>query len=631
MVEKKGVCKIGFIRSFPLFMNKLKELLEENNMSQEEFDSDIERQLDDPKTYVDDDLHCVSRESATKRKFETQLLSLDNAMPIFVVFEKNARDYPIWVGAELATEEGPVLVEARGFELLSGGTMEDFESAARKLVENAPYLLAELKHALEPLGFKWAGKIKSAISSLESVAVVEDAHPHPVAYIALRDRAGDTAYLSRGEGFITGGEPGVIPTTHPIVKADGGVVSSGGDSATLEKALFELVKDAPYLLAQVKRALEPRGYTLSGRVRTAVNAMPSLTVVFDAHPDPVAYLARRDMATSAEYLSRGSGFIVGDTSSAAVRVEDREKESRATTKTSTGQHDAGRVRTGTRNGFIGLYRRSKAQSFNDVFAFFPKEGDDWDAAFHKLAEMAMQGERWENPSFPKGNVEILKNYLNYTFLRLQDEGKILYAQNGDWACFNTGLQTREHGKDIIATFRRSATAACSSGDGMAPWTFYTFWDVDRADFRGFPHNHPEVAEYYTKVSDLFFDLDYDLTWNAEHIVEENEDRLPESMRGNVHQASLTIEGALKRLKGRIRRNYKLAIPHWYHGRVQLLLPLCLTNDNAADLALVADKDEVHKCYRIQTILTPVMAYTDARVICRPDGEWLRIPMPDQTV
>ena len=48
----------------------------------------------------------------------------------------------------------------------------------------------------------------------------------------------------------------------------------------------------------------------------------------------------------------------------------------------------------------------------------------------------------------------------------------------------------------------------------------------------------------------------------------------------------------------------------------------VTSDTEADLALVADKDSERKIYRIKTALSMDMAYIDARLICRPDRDWL---------
>ena len=55
--------------------------------------------------------------------------------------------------------------------------------------------------------------------------------------------------------------------------------------------------------------------------------------------------------------------------------------------------------------------------------------------------------------------------------------------------------------------------------------------------------------------------------------------------------------------------------------IQLLLPLCLNQPDRADLALVVDK--VGNSYRGNTVLTLDMAYRNARLITRPDSDWLR--------
>ncbi len=44
---------------------------------------------------------------------------------------------------------------------------------------------------------------------------------------------------------------------------------------------------------------------------------------------------------------------------------------------------------------------------------------------------------------------------------------------------------------------------------------------------------------------------------------------------------------------------------------------------AAKRTLVVERDNVKKCYLAQTILTMGMAYKDARLICRPNSDWLK--------
>ena len=88
-------------------------------------------------------------------------------------------------------------------------------------------------------------------------------------------------------------------------------------------------------------------------------------------------------------------------------------------------------------------------------------------------------------SFP-----ILVSYLNYTFLRLQELGRIAFSEDGARACFNTGLQTPNE-KDIFATFYRNRQA---EERDQPDWTLYGFFDSyseKLVDFRPLP----EVASY----------------------------------------------------------------------------------------------------------------------------------------
>lgn len=133
---------------------------------------------------------------------------------------------------------------------------------------------------------------------------------------------------------------------------------------------------------------------------------------------------------------------------------------------------------------------------------------------------------------------------------------------------------------------------------------------------------PDLPTYINNPVDLVFDTTLEIEINTDHIVEQNKERLPKVLQENRRLATTSISGAIESLKAKVIRNYKVAIPHWYDGRVQLLLPLNLTDDYIADLALVVDRDKERNIYRAVTILTMDLAYIDARLITRPDRDWL---------
>lgn len=268
-------------------------------------------------------------------------------------------------------------------------------------------------------------------------------------------------------------------------------------------------------------------------------------------------------------------------------------------------------------------RRYKEQPNDTIFAHFGydgRDGETWEAPYEKLASLAKE-ENWnfQRAEFRRANQQfpILIGYLNHTFLRLQDQNKIVYSEDGDRACFNTGIQTPNE-KDIFATFFRNKKAQQRD---QPDWTHFGFFDSysDRlTDFRPLP----PIATYIEDASSLVFDTNCKIEVNYDHLFNDNKDRLPEVLRDNQTLAISAIQGSIELLKEKIIRNYKLAIPHWYRNQIQLLLPLNITNDQEADLALVAEKDTSGNIYRIKTVLTMDMAYMDARLITRPDRDWL---------
>lgn len=270
-----------------------------------------------------------------------------------------------------------------------------------------------------------------------------------------------------------------------------------------------------------------------------------------------------------------------------------------------------------------LTRRYKDQPASEVFAHFPYRGDSgetWETPYERLAGMA-KPEDWDFHRMqfkrPGQRFPILTNYLNYTFLRLQEQDRISYSPDGNRACFNTGLQTSNE-KDIFATFFKNKSATERS---QPSWTLYGFFDSyseKLSDFRPLP----EIATYVQDPADLVFDISFGIEVNYDHIFDENKERLPDALRDNRTLAIAAIQGSIQLLKQKVIRNYKIAIPHWYDGKIQLLLPLNLTSEQEADLALVADKDGDRRIYRIRTVLTMDMAYIDARLITRPDRDWL---------
>ena len=84
-----------------------------------------------------------------------------------------------------------------------------------------------------------------------------------------------------------------------------------------------------------------------------------------------------------------------------------------------------------------------------------------------------------------------------------------------------------------------------------------------------------------------------------------------------------LVGSIDEVRKRVRTNYKIAVPQYYDGKIQLLLPLCLTAGSPnPDLALVVHKLN-DNTYTARTCLTLKMAYNNARLIVKPQSNWLK--------
>lgn len=289
----------------------------------------------------------------------------------------------------------------------------------------------------------------------------------------------------------------------------------------------------------------------------------------------------------------------------------------------------------------------------------------------QLKEKALK-EEWNFNKQENSGLPILYNYLCYTFLRIKKEEKICYTKDGKWAIFNTGLVDNKY-ISIYALFSR-----CESNI-ESEWTFNSFiaegeksrfGRVSIVDFE----TKPRRAQYFDDPADLLYvvsETSNELMPNYEHIIEDNVDRLPiallkeivsdkieapqskeefgsmdeyesyynkykEDLKEKIKQGNNArklverFRSAIDMARNKVQWNYKTAIPIYYPKRdkISLLLPLCLVNENVVDIALVVSKGSGG--YLAETIYHLDWAYKCARLICRPDSDWLNLNVSSKT-
>ena len=247
------------------------------------------------------------------------------------------------------------------------------------------------------------------------------------------------------------------------------------------------------------------------------------------------------------------------------------------------------------------------------FAYFSQ----FDVAISDLARMAMP-EQWYFSGEDETSYTILKDYLEHIFRRVKFEQKVEYSSDNRLSCFNTGLMTPSY-RYIFAFFEKNRNP-----DARNPYYFKKF--LSESDIGYFSHfdRVPQAPFFFSDPSLLIYNPALEIVIDIDHIVDDNINRFPDEFRGNKDLCRRLLEGAIPETKKRLQANYKIAVPHCYDNKVQLLLPIYLSakaDTPNPDMALAVEKNR-DKYYAI-TCLTMRMAYQDARIIVRPESSWLR--------
>ena len=279
----------------------------------------------------------------------------------------------------------------------------------------------------------------------------------------------------------------------------------------------------------------------------------------------------------------------------------------------------------------------------------------------KLVEMdLLDGDKWVYPNglpnYP--NYPILFNLLQCTFCRLQYQEKVAYSIDGRHAAFNTGLVNKKY-MSIVALFSKNDEGFKSQ------WIFKDFiipgqrgGKILNQKFKG----EVEPASFYDDPSELIYNLKLGSPMiDYEHILVQRVYRLPEKFLEQIFPPTIDVhscfesvgeerrqrfealaeylsthDSVYRNMKNRfddaveiaMKRtcwNYKTAVPMYYprFNSIGLLLPLALADEAKIDIALIVNRTPADK-YEGVSVLSLDQAYTDARVIARPNSEWLNV-------
>lgn len=144
-------------------------------------------------------------------------------------------------------------------------------------------------------------------------------------------------------------------------------------------------------------------------------------------------------------------------------------------------------------------------------------------------------------------------------------------------------------------------------------------------------NMPKPVKFYEDKGDLIFDgtideFDLEDNYRLYHIIQERRGRFPEKYRDvNCDIIGDKIKNSIQKAVRLSERDYKYIVPMYNlkDNKIQYLLPLHLDRsiDEPPELAIVVGEN--NGFYSVYTILKTEDAYSNARLLCRPDSAWLR--------
>jgi hypothetical protein len=190
----------------------------------------------------------------------------------------------------------------------------------------------------------------------------------------------------------------------------------------------------------------------------------------------------------------------------------------------------------------------------------------------------------------------LQEYLSITFHRVRLENKLVTYANGSRLAFDTGLLTTD-AQSILMRF--------ADRPGDIVWEFVDFCVAGRAA-QDVPV--PEPAQYLSSLADVTISSEADVYVR----------------RQLVATYGQRLEDAAQTALRRVRRDYRLGTPAYdpVTNQLRLLVPLCLSDKDHADHALVLTPSSDKRTFVASAVLSLERAATCARVVSLELPRWL---------
>ncbi len=282
----------------------------------------------------------------------------------------------------------------------------------------------------------------------------------------------------------------------------------------------------------------------------------------------------------------------------------------------------------------------------DEFAYLPTQS--FEEKLRILAEEKAEEEPWNHETSDgsasldsEGRFQtkypILKNYLKYTFKRVDEENKVLYDTGNEdtakYACFNTGLIARNLGKPIFGLFEVHGNY--KRDNRLLKWHLSGFFDRSQGEFTRKFAVLPKLARYvdfrnpddfpnYVYNPDLGLDVPDEN--QIKHIISDNIYRFPKEFQAlSENWRVMLLNSAIQKAKELAEQSNRIALPQWRPEKrqLQILLPLFLDPNKEDEASVALPIQTQGNVYVVKTVLPLSWAYSNARLLSRFRRDWLK--------
>lgn len=299
----------------------------------------------------------------------------------------------------------------------------------------------------------------------------------------------------------------------------------------------------------------------------------------------------------------------------------------------------------------------------------------------ELANQTLQ-EQWSFGA--KENFGILRSYLQYTFSHQSQTDNIGYDVSGQYAAFNTGLPDRNTYKYLYAVFEHNEEQSAREVHPLYYQQSYCLQGFTVPGRGGLGKvlsekiGLPKPPEYFSTRAETVWQLGFNDSnqitipeYDDAHILIQRCDRIPLDFYRNQannspqllailnsadsdaekykqirdllkpvvidHQPNAEITNLYRQLQNALENvigmavkklawNWRAVVP-CYNPELEnscFLLPVSFSNYDQPDRAMIASCNATNQnnIYTIHTVIFLNWAYLDARLICRPESEWL---------